>query len=94
MIDESRRDIGMEILEGIRAIKRGEGRRFMVEVPPIVATRQKTGMSQSQFAELPGVSIRTLREWEQGRKKPSGAAQSPLILADKKPEVLREVFLS
>jgi len=94
MIDESKRDIGMEILEGIRAIKRGEGRRFTVEVPPIVVTRQKTGMRQAQFAELLGVSVRTLRAWEQGRRKPSGAAQSLLILADKKPEVLRKVFLS
>lgn len=94
MIDESKRDIGMEILEGIRAIKRGEGRRFTVEVPPIAATRQKMGVSQAQFATLLGVSRRTLQEWEQGRRKPSGAAQSLLILADKKPEVLREVLLS
>jgi putative transcriptional regulator len=56
------RDIGVEILEGTRAIKRGEGRRFRVEVPPIVATRQKTGISQSQFAERLGVSVRSLKE--------------------------------
>jgi putative transcriptional regulator len=94
MIDESKRDIGMEILEGIRAIKRGEGRRFTVEVSPVAATRQKIGVSQAKFAEMMGVSVRTLQEWEQGRRKPSGAAQSLLILADKRPEVLREVLLS
>jgi putative transcriptional regulator len=94
MADESKCDIGREILEGILEIQSGGGRRFMVEVPPIAATRQKIGVSQAQFARLLGVSRRTLQEWEQGRRKPSGAAQSLLILADKRPEVLREVFLS
>ena len=51
-------------------------------------------MSQAQFAELLGVSIRTLQEWEQGRRKPSGAAASLLVLAEKRPDVLREVFVS
>lgn len=94
MLDESTRDIGQEILDGILEIQRGGGRRFTVEVPPIAATRQKIGVSQARFAKLLGVSVRTLQEWEQGRRKPSGAAQSLLILADKKPEVLREVLLS
>jgi putative transcriptional regulator len=94
MADESKRDIGREILEGILEIQSGGGRRFVVEVPPIAATRQKFGVSQAQFARLLGVSRRTLQEWEQGRRKPSGAAQSLLILADKRPEVLREVLLS
>lgn len=94
MVNESKRDIGQEILDGIIEIQRGGGRRFTVEVPPIVATRQKIGVSQARFAELLGVSVRTLQEWEQGRRKPSGAAQSLLILADRKPDVLREVFLA
>jgi len=93
MDNETTRDIGQEILDGILEISRGEGRRFEVEVPPIAATRQKIGVSQAKFAELLGVSVRTLQEWEQGRRKPSGAAQSLLILADKKPDVLREVLL-
>jgi putative transcriptional regulator len=93
MDNEAKRDIGQEILGGILEIQRGGGRRFTVEIPSIVATRQKIGVSQARFAELLGVSVRTLQEWEQGRRKPSGAAQSLLILADKKPDVLREVLL-
>ena len=93
MDNETKRDIGQEILDGILEIQRGGGRHFTVEIPSIVATRQKIGVSQARFAELLGVSVRTLQEWEQGRRKPSGAAQSLLILADKKPDVLREVLL-
>ncbi|CAN7192036.1 helix-turn-helix domain-containing protein [Pseudoduganella sp. LjRoot289] len=43
--------------------------------------RKKTGLSQSQFAALLGVSIRTLQGWEQGRKQPSGAARTLLAIA-------------
>ena len=94
MADESKRDIGREILEGILEIQNGGGRRFVVEVPTIIAIRQKIGVSQAKFAQMMGVSVRTLQDWEQGRRKPSGTAQSLLILADKKPDVLREVLLS
>jgi len=94
MIDESQRDIGLEILEAIRAIKRGEGRSFTLYVSPITVAREKTGMSQVPFSKMLGVSAQTLRGWEQGNGKPSGAAQSLLLLADKKPEVLRELFLT
>lgn len=83
MVDEPKRDIGQEILGGIIEIQRGGGRCFPVEAPPIVATRHKIGASQAQVAELLAVSVRTLQEWEQGSRKPSGAAQSLLILADK-----------
>jgi len=41
------------------------------------------------FAALPGVSVRTLQEWEQGRRNPSGAAQTLIAIAEKRPEVLR-----
>lgn len=91
---ESERDIGQEILDAVREIQAGGGRRFTVSVPSIVATRQKTGLSQAQFAKLLGVSVRTLQEWEQGRRTPSGAAASLLLLAEKRPDVLREVFAS
>jgi len=84
------RDIGLEILEGIREIKRGEHGR-VITVPPVAAVRESTGLSQSQFAQLLGVSVRTLQEWEQGRRAPSGAARTLLRIAAKNPCALRDV---
>jgi putative transcriptional regulator len=85
----SKRDIGQELLEGVRAIKRGEGKRRKVEMPRDVrAIRERAGLSQSVFAALLGVSTRTLQDWEQGRRRPSGAAVSLLRIADKHPEAL------
>lgn len=84
------RDIGLEILEGIREIKRGEHGR-VITVPPVAAIRESTGLTQSRFAQLLGVSVRTLQEWEQGRRAPSRAACTLLRIAAKNPRVLREV---
>jgi putative transcriptional regulator len=58
---------------------------------PIIAARQRSGLSQARFAALLGVSVRTLQEWEQGRRQPSGAARTLLKVAERYPEVLREV---
>lgn len=87
---KSKRNIGMEILDGIREIKRGEHGR-VVNVPPVAAIRESTGLSQSRFAQLLGVSVRTLQEWEQGRRSPSGAARTLLMIAAKSPRALRAV---
>jgi putative transcriptional regulator len=87
---KGKRNIGMEILEGIREIKRGEHGR-VVNVPPVAAIRESTGLSQSRFAQLLGVSVRTLQEWEQGRRSPSGAARTLLMIAAKSPRALRDV---
>ena len=57
----------------------------------LLAARSASGMSQAQFAHATGVSVRTLQEWEQGRKKPSGAAQSLLKLVSRHPELLAEL---
>lgn len=57
----------------------------------IVAARAGTGLSQSSFAKLLGVSVRTLQDWEAGRREPSGAAQTLLRIAIQHPRVLREV---
>ena len=54
--------------------------------------RQKSGLSQADFARLLGVSVRTLQDWEQGRRSPTGAARSLLLVAVKRPKVLREVL--
>lgn len=84
------RNIGAEILQGLREIKRGEIGR-VVNVPDVAMTREQTGLSQVQFAKLLGVSVRTLQDWEQGRRAPSGAARTLLTIAAKNPELLRGV---
>lgn len=86
----SKRDIGKEILDGIREIKRGEHGR-VINVPSVTVIRERTGLSQSRFAQLLGVSVRTLQEWEQGRRAPSGAARTLLMIAHKNPKALVEV---
>nr|WP_221208210.1 helix-turn-helix domain-containing protein [Pseudoduganella violacea] len=58
---------------------------------PIIEARKKTGLSQSQFATLLGVSLRTLQGWEQGRKQPSGAARTLLAIASTNPKALLAV---
>ncbi|HKS90568.1 MAG TPA: helix-turn-helix domain-containing protein [Tepidiformaceae bacterium] len=86
----AKRNIGKEILEGLRELKRGEIGR-VITVPPIAAIRERTGLSQAKFAALLGVSVRTLQDWEQGRRAPSGAARTLLMVAAKNPHVLLEV---
>lgn len=86
----AKRNIGKEILEGLRELKRGEIGR-VITVPPIAAIRERTGLSQAKFAALLGVSVRTLQDWEQGRRGPSGAARTLLMVAAKNPHVLLEV---
>ena len=87
---KAKRNIGQEILEGIREIKRGEYGRVST-VPSVASIRESIGLSQSKFAALLGVSVRTLQEWEQGRRAPSGAARTLLLIAQKNPRALLEV---
>jgi putative transcriptional regulator len=87
---DSRRDIGSEILEGLRELKRAETGRI-TNLPPVGTIREGTGLSQAHFARLLGVSVRTLQEWEQGRRAPSGAARTLLMIASQNPKALLEV---
>lgn len=87
---KSRRNIGREILEGIRELKRGDYGR-VINVPNVASIREKAGLSQARFAILLGVSVRTLQDWEQGRRAPSGAARTLLLVADRNPKVLLDV---
>jgi putative transcriptional regulator len=82
---EATRDIGEEILQSIRDLNAEKGK---VVLSPVIEARSKTGLSQSQFAALLGVSIRTLQGWEQGRKQPSGAARTLLAIARSNPEAV------
>jgi len=68
---KGKRNIGREILEGLREIKSGRHGR-VVNLPSVASVREKTGLSQERFATLLGVSIRTLQDWEQRRRAPSG----------------------
>jgi len=87
---KTKRNIGAEILQGLREIKRGEVGR-VINVPDIAGIREKTGLSQARFAQLLGVSVRTLQDWEQGRRAPSGAARTLLIVANRNPRALLDV---
>ena len=82
-----KRNIGQEILEGIDSIRNGNGKKRVLERPDILAIRQELHLSQAVFAAYMGISLRTLQEWEQGRRKPSGPAAVLLRIAQKHPEV-------
>lgn len=85
---EAERDLAAELLQSVREMKAGQVR---VVSSPVIEARNKTGLSQSQFAALLGVSVRTLQGWEQGRKQPSGAARTLLAIANSNPKALLAV---
>ncbi|WP_110647221.1 NadS family protein [Salinicola peritrichatus] len=83
-------ELGQKLLESVRQMKRGEAARVTrIEVSEARAARHRMGLSQAEFAELLGVSLRTLQEWEQGRRTPTGPALRLLRVAERHPEVLR-----
>ena len=81
---ESTRDVGAELRQSVREMLAGEG--YEVPTSPVAAARANVGLSQAQFATLLGISKRTLQQWEQGRRQPSGAARTLLELAQRHPE--------
>ncbi len=85
---EAKRDLAAELLESIRQMRAGQTR---VVTSPAAEARMRTGLSQSQFAALMGVSVRTLQGWEQGRKQPSGAARTLLAIACTNPKAVLAV---
>jgi putative transcriptional regulator len=93
MIDE----MFEELLESVReggAILRGEkeaSRMFVVESPDVKQIRDRYKLSQTEFAALLGISVKTLQNWEQGRRTPHGAARVLLQVADKHPEAVWDV---
>ena len=85
--------LGLKLLQSVREMKAAKSARVTrVEPNEVVQARQSTGLSQAQFAEALSISKRTLQEWEQGRRSPSGAAQTLIRIAKSHPEVVREVL--
>lgn len=89
---DAKRDVWQEALDAMRDIKAGRiGRKYQVKVSSIVEARFKVGFTQARFANLLGVSKRTLQDWEQGRRNPTGAAKTLIAVAAKRPDVLRDL---
>jgi len=79
-----------DLLQSVRQMRRGQAARVTkVKLTEAAEARASIGMSQQEFAELLGVSPRTLQDWEQGRREPTGAARMLLRVAVKHPRMLR-----
>ena len=88
--DEEMKQFRADLLQSVRDMKAGRSARTTaVAVTRASEARSRVGLSQSEFAKLLGVSVRTLQDWEQGRREPTGAAQTLLRVAEQHPRVLR-----
>lgn len=74
----------------IRKGNRKPSRKTIIKEPDVAAIRKKYGMTQNEFSILLGISIGTLRNWEQGRRSPQGPAKVLLRIADKRPKAILE----
>jgi putative transcriptional regulator len=90
-----RKELFDELLESVKqaaAIERGElkpSRVFVVNKKNQVSNvRAKLGLSQNRFAALLGISSATLKNWEQGRRQPTGAAKILLKIAQQHPKIV------
>lgn len=84
-------ELGEQLLQSVREMKAGLRGRVHTPGSGIVEARITSGLSQASFASLMGVSVRTLQDWEQGRREPSGAAKTLIKVARLHPEVLKEL---
>ena len=90
-------DLFSELMDSVReggAILRGEKkafRTFTLEAPDVKQIREQYKLSQTEFAALLGISVKTLQNWEQGRRNPHGAARVLLQVAAKHPEAVWDV---
>ncbi|PKO22665.1 MAG: transcriptional regulator [Chloroflexi bacterium HGW-Chloroflexi-1] len=96
MKDEMFAELVASVREG-GAILRGEvkpSRVFVVDKMDIKVIREKYALSQNDFATLLGISVSTLRNWEQGRRAPEGPARVLLQVVAKHPDVVWDVVRS
>jgi len=91
-MDKETKEFYEDLLQSVREMKDNRrAKETIVSVSPVLSARSKTGLTQAQFAVLLGVSVRTLQDWEQGRREPSGAAKTLLRIAEQHPEALRDL---
>ncbi|MES2818669.1 MAG: helix-turn-helix domain-containing protein [Pseudomonadota bacterium] len=91
-MDRELEQFQQDLLASVRQMKAGKAARSTeVKLSGAAEARAKVGVSQSAFAQLLGVSLRTLQDWEQGRRQPTGAAQTLLRVASQHPEALRDL---
>ena len=84
-------ELGNKLLKSVREMKAGKvARTNQIAANKVAAARLKSGLSQIDFAKALQISPRTLQEWEQGRREPSGAAKALIQIAFRHPEVIRE----
>ena len=89
-MDKEMEQFQNDLLASVRQMKGGKAARVtVVEVSAATEARNRVGMSQGEFAKLLGVSVRTLQDWEQGRREPSGAAKTLLRIASQNPEAVK-----
>jgi putative transcriptional regulator len=82
-----------DLLRSVKQMKAHKAvRKTRVTVPAVASARYASGLSQAQFAELLGISVRTLQKWEQGAREPTGAAKTLIRIARKHPEVLADAM--
>ncbi|MBC7752122.1 MAG: helix-turn-helix domain-containing protein [Candidatus Saccharibacteria bacterium] len=82
-----------DLLQSVREMNADvRARETKVNISDVIEARHKTGLSQQQFANILHISKRTLQDWEQGRREPSGAAQSLIRIALSRPDVIAEVL--
>ncbi len=96
----SERNVGLEILEGLQEIKAYKAGKLKLRTRELKEPsapkeiRSRLNLSQAAFAALMGVSLRTLQDWEQERREPSGPAKSLLRIAEHYPEVFIKFVLA
>jgi putative transcriptional regulator len=90
-MDKEMEQFQNDLLASVRQMKSGKAARMTaIEVSAATEARNRIGLSQAEFANMLGVSVRTLQDWEQGRRAPSGAAKMLLKIATQHPEVIRD----
>ena len=76
-VNEAGQELGNKLLQSVKEMQAGKAARVtQIAANEVAAARLKTGLSQILFAQALQISPRTLQEWEQGRRKPSGAAKA------------------